>query len=484
MAGLWYRVGTVSVTNGSKKVTGFGSQWKSTVYKPDKGHALYGPDGQAYEIDYVESDTVLYLVLAYAGATAASQAYSIDITRTGTIPAFSRELSAQLAYAQSQYDSWQQILTGVDMVTLTAPDGQQVQVPSLLALQPKDATLTAMAGVATSADKVILFTAQDIATPMTVTAAARTVLDDATTTEMLTTLGGYPKSGGSVDGDFWRGGYGDYKLGQVRNLGDTTDAKSSLIVLAKKYAGTLLDKTGFVGRIFFNRGSPGSNLISDYVDVDVSSAYNINSASILYRSGGTVANAKIVEIMYNGALHYALFRPAAPASAVIVTGHSFGGGLPVLIPDANAYGMSDVFNGELLFSRHNIVGIVSNVNAPAGAIIESGSNANGYYVKFANGYMVCLADIPLGVQTLSAREARMLQIGGTSNPNRSWPAGFSATPSVSYSLKTANSGVFTLGIEANTSTLYGGFVLRNHEQAAQSTSSDAIIHIIGCGVWG
>lgn len=188
MAGLWYRVGTVSVTNGSKKVTGFGSQWKSTVYKPDKGHALYGPDGQAYEIDYVESDTVLYLVLAYAGATAASQAYSIDITRTGTIPAFSRELSAQLAYAQSQYDSWQQILTGVDMVALTAPDGQQVQVPSLLALQPKHATLTAMAGVATAADKVILFTGQDTATAMTVTEFGRSLIDDADATAARNTL--------------------------------------------------------------------------------------------------------------------------------------------------------------------------------------------------------------------------------------------------------------------------------------------------------
>ena len=68
MAGIWPRAGTVSVTNGSNKVVGFGTQWKSAVYKPDKGHAFYGPDGKAYEIDYVESDTVLYLVVAYGGA--------------------------------------------------------------------------------------------------------------------------------------------------------------------------------------------------------------------------------------------------------------------------------------------------------------------------------------------------------------------------------------------------------------------------------
>lgn len=130
MAGIWYRAGTVAVTAGAKLVTGYGSKWRTATIRPDKGHTLWGPDGKAYEIDYVESDTVLYLVTAYAGATASGQAYAIDITRTSTIPAFSRELSAQLAYAQGQYDSWQSLLTGKGDVTLTAPDGSTLTVPS------------------------------------------------------------------------------------------------------------------------------------------------------------------------------------------------------------------------------------------------------------------------------------------------------------------------------------------------------------------
>lgn len=160
MAGLWYRAGTVSVTNGSKKVTGFGSQWKTTTYKPDKGHTFWGPDGKAYEIDYVESDTVLYLVMVYAGVTAASQAYSIDITRTSTIPAFSRELSAQLAYAQGQYDSWQQVLTGSGMVTLTAPDGQEVQVPSFSYHAELAAAASRDAGIAEAAATAAMMSAK------------------------------------------------------------------------------------------------------------------------------------------------------------------------------------------------------------------------------------------------------------------------------------------------------------------------------------
>lgn len=189
MAGIWYRAGAVSVTSGSKKVTGFGTQWQASTWKVEKGHAWYGPDGKPYEIDYVESDTVLYLVTAYGGPTAASQSYAIDITRTGTIPAFSRQLSAQLAYAQGQFDSWQQILTGVDMVTLTAPDGQQVQVPSLAAMQPKSDSLQALQALTPKADELPYFSGPKSAALTKLTAFIRTLLDDDNPAAAQATLG-------------------------------------------------------------------------------------------------------------------------------------------------------------------------------------------------------------------------------------------------------------------------------------------------------
>lgn len=145
MAGLWYRAGTIAVTNGSKKVVGTGTTWKSGVSKPDKGHLVWGPDGKPYELDYVESDTALYLVTAYSGVTATGMAYSIDITRTGSTPAFSRELSAFVAYHQLQMDGWQQLLTGTGDVTLTAPDGSKLTVPTW------DKVMNAGAGVVAQA---------------------------------------------------------------------------------------------------------------------------------------------------------------------------------------------------------------------------------------------------------------------------------------------------------------------------------------------
>lgn len=58
--------------------------------------------------------------------------------------------------------------------------------------QPLDADLTALAGLVSAADTAPYFTGSAAASLMTVTAAARTVLDDTTVAAMRTTLGAAP----------------------------------------------------------------------------------------------------------------------------------------------------------------------------------------------------------------------------------------------------------------------------------------------------
>ncbi|MDX7852996.1 hypothetical protein [Aeromonas caviae] len=402
MAGIWYRAGTISVTNGSKKITGFGTLWKTSVLKPDKGHAFQGPDGRIYELDYVESDTVLYLVTAYLGPTATGQAYAIDVTRTSTIPALSREISAFSAYAQGQYDSWQKVLTGTGMVTLTAPDGQQVQVPALSAFQPTSASLKALQALVPAPDKLPYFTGASAAAFATFTSFSRDLLAAIDASAARTTLGVYSAAGGAINGNYWRK-YGTKRYSAQIWLGIANDAKPSLILLAKKYTGSILQKTGFVGRVIYDRGGPTETLHSDFVDLAVSSAYSNNSASILYRSGGTASITKIVEVEYNGAVYFALYRPTASSSSVYLDGHVFDESLPILINDASAYSVTDVVNYDSTYHVKNILGQVSQAGGiPTGAIIERGSNANGEYIKFADGTLICICQISVDFSTLAS----------------------------------------------------------------------------------
>ena len=131
MAGLWQRTGTVTVTNGSKTVTGSGTKWKTGTLPIQKGHTFYGPDNWAYEVDTVVSDTEILLAETYRGGTLANQAYRIDITRTSTISQFAADLASLVGKYRSWFDGMMTWLTGSGDVAILNPDtGANVTIPS------------------------------------------------------------------------------------------------------------------------------------------------------------------------------------------------------------------------------------------------------------------------------------------------------------------------------------------------------------------
>lgn len=69
------------------------------------------------------------------------------------------------------------------------------------AYQPKDATLTGIAGVSTAADKLIYATGVDAFAAADLTAAGRALLDDANAAAQLVTLGAVPLAGGTMSGE-------------------------------------------------------------------------------------------------------------------------------------------------------------------------------------------------------------------------------------------------------------------------------------------
>ncbi|MFA7818631.1 phage head spike fiber domain-containing protein [Aeromonas dhakensis] len=130
MAGLWYRVGTVTLTNGSKVVVGYGTKWKSANPLPGKGSMLCGPDGKVYEVDTVADDNNLTLVSNYTGTSGAGQGYALVLMAL-TIPQFSTQLS-QFVQKNSLFASQiNTLLTATGDVNLTDPDsGLVIKLPS------------------------------------------------------------------------------------------------------------------------------------------------------------------------------------------------------------------------------------------------------------------------------------------------------------------------------------------------------------------
>jgi hypothetical protein len=60
----------------------------------------------------------------------------------------------------------------------------------------------------------------------------------------------------------------------------------------------------------------------------------------------------------------------------------------------NIQGSNIVANGNTLYHRANVLGTVSQSGGvPTGAIIERGSNANGEFVRYADGTMICFKDV-------------------------------------------------------------------------------------------
>jgi hypothetical protein len=75
----WYNTGTIALTNGSATVTGSGTNFSVGA---QIGEALYAPDGKLYEIQTINSATVITLASNYLGSTASAQGYQIIPTQS------------------------------------------------------------------------------------------------------------------------------------------------------------------------------------------------------------------------------------------------------------------------------------------------------------------------------------------------------------------------------------------------------------------
>lgn len=148
-----------------------------------------------------------------------------------------------------------------------------------------------------------------------------------------------------------------------------------------------------------------------------------NIAAILAAPGAASAAATSAAAAESSAAAAATFDPALfvpKAGSVTMTG-------PLSVP-AGASGAQVPQAQEIAgLVRAMAVGTVSQSGGvPTGAIIERGSNANGEYIRFADGTQICTATL-----TMNAAGSPVGGIYISGNVTWTFPAVFAAAPSVS-----------------------------------------------------
>ncbi|MGH1531450.1 phage tail protein, partial [Yersinia proxima] len=118
---------------GSNVITGVGTLWANNVFGIAPGQTLSIPGGGPvlqYEILAVDSDTKIRIA-TNATATVNNSEYAISTTVANSYSALARQTSANLAVYEKLLSDWNHITTGTGNVTIIAPDGTQMVMPSL-----------------------------------------------------------------------------------------------------------------------------------------------------------------------------------------------------------------------------------------------------------------------------------------------------------------------------------------------------------------
>ncbi|OZB38014.1 MAG: hypothetical protein B7X50_11750 [Alishewanella sp. 34-51-39] len=279
------------------------------------------------------------------------------------------------------------------------------------AKQTSHANLTALSGLAGVADRLPYFTGAGALSLTTLTGLARNLLDDTTQSEMQSTLGLVKQT--NVD-DLTPGRM--VLTGSVRHrvsAGVSSTHRDRLILLHPLYQSTLLPYSIVDGKFTATRGDRAASLNQTIAEVVSSSAYDAHATS-LYDLGGNPADPwQAVSCTYQGVKYAALIVPyhvSGYGNGIFFEGRAVSDDANLLLcieyynRETSTVLNSEVYDsiaplpvrktlrvgGETVYHTGNILGTVSQSGGvPTGAIIERGSNANGEYVRYADGTQIC-----------------------------------------------------------------------------------------------
>ena len=135
-------------------------------------------------------------------------------------------------------------------------------------------------------------------------------------------------------------------------------------------------------------------------------------------------------------------------------------------------------NGEDVYYQGNILGTVSESGGtPTGAVIERGSNANGEYVKYADGTMICFKQgHNAGNQAILTSFFGGFRSGGLT---ATYPASFTAIPAATGGGYT-NQGLFGFNVVVGAATNNWQFLFTS---VGGNSGATRYIDLVAVGRW-
>jgi len=208
-------------------------------------------------------------------------------------------------------------------------------------------------------------------------------------------------------------------------------------------------------------GSVGSPSLAHTGDPDTG-RYSPGANALAWATGGT-------KRLHLTSTEYTVDVPVE-GTAVTQTATDTTAGRLLKVGDYGAGGAA----GTVLFGRANILGTVSqSAGVPTGAVVEQGSNANGEYVRFADGTQICW-------HSTSVTQAISIGfLGGFRDAGQTWnfPIAFISAPVVSGNPQALTS--FSVTIPTTTTTASSVF----HTAIASQASATLEADLIAIGRW-
>jgi len=387
---LWYRTGTINLTNGSTALTGTGTAWVANV---SPGMMVVYDRQIIGEVAAVVSDTSITLATAYAGTTISGGAYAIanlGAVRDGLIAA----VNDALAVFQAAQDG---ALSGrFGDGTVSEPGIAFLSDINTGFRRPAADQISMVTGGAQRA--LLSSTALNLTVPIT-GSAVQSSPTDATAGRVLTV-----------------GAFGLGAVGTPANLADldaiTTPAGFHRVI--NTAAGTFPEGASLFGVMQVERYSP-SDIVQTYKPITADAIYTRRYTGGAWQSWGRI------------------------------------------------------------YTQASLLGTVSQSGGvPTGAVIERGSNANGDYVRFADGTQICWHTLTIGAINV----AEGAGFASAAAVNWTFPAAFAAgtTPAVTGASPNVGRGWVSPFLSSNTLCSVLGLRL-------VSTTSSSQFRVTALGRW-